>query len=240
MSRGQIKAMLYIVIFLLAAALFCVWLTGGDREDNIPEPEWELEFETTEPEVVLPLYGEPSAPPAQPTQTPAPTPSPTPAETPSITPAPLPTPTPMPTPTPTPAPERQSLGSGSFTSDTGTPMNIRADWTASVTGDTAEIELSVSLQCYAINMVGVAKSLHLCVGDEYVSLDVPAVEYSGNEAFTALLGSRKFTVSLASGESKTLPVAVEWHFGGTYGKDENGDPNVIDVVECGGSITLSR
>lgn len=243
MSKGQIKTMLFIVVFLLVIAVFLVWLTDGGRFGALtPEPAAVVEYapESSAPQsipqpVVTSKPAETEFTPSVPAATAAPAPAATPAPTPEPTPTPTPAPTPAPVPTGTP------LGSGSFQSDTGTALNITAEWSARTRDSgTAEIEVTVKLHSYALNMIAVAKSLHLCVGDEYVSLDVPAVDYAGSTELVAAIGSYTFTVPLSDGESKTLPVAVEWHFGGSYGKDADGNPKKLDVIECGGSITLTR
>ena len=240
MRRGQIKAILFIIIFLLAAAIVVAWFTDTGRESGLlPEHGTQVEYATPEPAV---SYETPAPAPAE-TPAPIPTAAPTPVPTPTPTPAPTPTPTPAPTPepTPTPTPAGVYLGSGRFTSDTGTPMNIHVDWTAYTSGSgTVDVELTVVLDCYAITMGRVNKSLNLCVGDQYVSLDVPAVDYSGREALSTPIGTHVFTLPLADGESASFPVAVEWHFNGTYGKDDEGNPVPLEVIECGGAISLAR
>lgn len=60
------------------------------------------------------------------------------------------------------------------------------------------------------------------------------MDYDGAEAINTVLAEKTFTVDLAQGESDSLTLAVEWHFGGTYGDVE------LPVIECGGSINLSR
>lgn len=240
MNRGKIKAVLFIIIFLLVIAIICAWLTDTDRHSvSLPEHGTEPVYSTPEPaQVSFEPLPETTAQP-----TPAPTPVPTPIPTTAPTPQPTPAPTPKPTPAPTPEPVPTGvyLGSGRFVSDTGTHMNIHVDWEAYTSGSgTVDVELTVTLDCYAITMGRVNKSLHICVGDQYVSLDVPAVDYSGREALSTPIGSHVFTLHLAAGESNLFPVAVEWHFNGSYGKDADGNPVPIDVIECGGTIELAR
>ncbi len=44
-----------------------------------------------------------------------------------------------------------NIGSGSFRSDTGTGLNIRADWSAAISGqDTADITVTVYADCYSL------------------------------------------------------------------------------------------
>lgn len=238
MRRGQIKTVLFLVTFLLVVAVIFVWLTDG--RDSSPTPSGGADVVYTPSETAGINTPQPESPPvhtASPTV--APTAEPTPTPTPTPTPAPTPTPTPEPTAEPTPT--GVLLNSGRFVSDTGTHLNITVDWAAYTSGSgTVDVELTVTLNCYAITMGRVAKSLNVMVGGQYVSLDVPAVDYSGKEALSTPIGSHTFTLSLADGESNSFPVAVEWQFHGSYGKDEEGNPIPVDVVECGGYIDLSR
>ena len=48
------------------------------------------------------------------------------------------------------------------------------------------------------------------------------------------LASTTFNVDLPVGSSNSYTLAVEWHFGGAYMNTP------IDVLECGGNITLVR
>ena len=222
MRRGQIKTVLFLVTFLLVVAVIFVWLTDGRDDSSTPSGGADVVYTPSETAGIKT---------PQPESTPTPTPTPTPA----------PTPTPTPEPTAEPTPTGVLLNSGRFVSDTGTHLNITVDWAAYTSGSgTVDVELTVTLNCYAITMGRVAKSLNVMVGGQYVSLDVPAVDYSGKEALSTPIGSHTFTLSLADGESNSFPVAVEWQFHGSYGKDEEGNPIPVDVVECGGYIDLSR
>ena len=229
MNKGRIKAVLFIIVFLLIVAVVCSWLTGTDKKT---EPEAESTPPSVESSNVVVIdpqatQGGTSAS----TTTPAPVVSATP------TPAPTPTPTPAPTPTPTPPPVQygESLGSGTFKSDTGTGLNLRADWSAKTVSDSKiEITIKVSVDSYAIHLQAVPYAVKLNVNGEYVSMDAPAVDYDGSAATNTVFGSKTFTVNLSSGSSANIPVAVEWHFGGTYGGEQ------VDVIECGGTISVSR
>lgn len=229
MNKGRIKAVLFIIVFLLIVAVVCSWLTGTDKKtepENEPTPP---PVESSNVVVIDPqaTQGGTSAS----TTTPAPVVSATP------TPAPTPTPTPAPTPTPTPPPAQygESLGSGTFKSDTGTGLNLRADWSAKTVSDSKiEITIKVSVDSYSLHLQAVPYAVKLSVNGEYVSMDAPAVDYDGNSATNTVFGSKTFSVTLSEGSSASIPAAIEWHFGGTYGGE------ALDVIECGGSISVSR
>lgn len=231
MNKGRIKAVLFIIVFLLVVAVICSWLTGTDK--NV-EPENEPTPPPVESSSVVVI--DPQATQSG-TSAPAATPTPAISAAPTPTPVPTPTPTPAPTPTPTPPPVQygESLGSGTFKSDTGTGLNLRADWSAKTVSDAKiEVTIKVSVDSYSLHLQAVPYAVKLSVNGEYVSMDAPAVDYDGTSATNTVFGSKTFTVSLSSGSAASIPVAIEWHFGGTYGGEE------LDVIECGGNISVSR
>ena len=224
MTRGRIKAILFIIVFLLVAAVIVSWLTGRDKPVEPPA----ITADMGTPDIVI----DDPVPSMTPIPVATPTPTPTPADTPAPTPAPTPTPTPTPTPEPTPEPipTGEELGSGSFKSTTGTWLDIRADWTARASGDSqAQITVVVSIDSYSLHLSAVPKSVNLSLAGQFVSLDAPGVDYDGSSAINTPIATKTFTVNLADAP---YSLAVEWHFGGVYG----GQP--LDVIECGGSISL--
>ena len=228
MNKGRIKAVVLIIVFLLVVAVICSWLTNTDKKDEKPADNTNPPEESSNVIVIDPNGSQSTAP----VNTPAPTPVPTPTPTP----APTPTPTPAPTPTPTPTPQYgDNLGSGTFKSDTGVPINLKADWSVkTISASQVEVTIKVSVDSYAIHLQAVPYAVKLSVNGEYVTMDAPAVDYDGSAATNTVFGTKTFTVNLSEGSSANIPVAIEWHFGGTYGGQE------IDVIECGGTISVSR
>lgn len=229
--KGKITAVLFIVVFILVVAVVCTFLTSWDKAGN-DEAQGEDDGGSSVV-VVMPTPGTTS-----PAETPAASAAistPAPTASPAGSPAPTPTPTPAPTPTPEPVYTEQDLGSGSFKSDTGAKLNIRADWSArTISSSQIEVKVKISLDSYSIHLQAVPNSVNVNLAGQYTSLDAPAVDYDGAEAINTVLAEKTFTVDLAQGESDSLTLAVEWHFGGTYGDVE------LPVIECGGSINLSR
>ena len=229
MNKGRIKAVLFLVVFLLVMAVAVNLLLDMDRERR---------------EVVhLPAAAPAAETPAEtptPVQTPAPTPVPTPAPTPVPTPAPTPdpylsAPSPTPVPTPVPVPVGQELGSGRFTSETGVGMNVRAEWRANVLDQSrVQVTVQVYLDSYSLQITEARNSLNVSVGDSYKTADTPTVNLEDNAKHETLLAATEHTVNLSDGESRSFPVQVEYYFGGTYMKKD------LPVIECGGSITLAR
>ena len=226
MARGKIKAVLFIIVFVLAVAIGCNALI--DLSEN------------KAPEVTAdPFLTTPSPDPGQsgslPLETAAPTATPIPVQTPAPTPAPTPEQTPVPVPTPTPAPVGQVLDSGSVRSQTGLPIDIRADWVATVLdSDRVQVQVTVVLESYALQIAESYQSVNVSVGDQYASCNSRAVDYDGSAKLETVLGTTTHTLYLAQGTSDSFPLAVEYHFGGTYSGEE------LPVIECGGSIVLSR
>ena len=220
MNKGRIKAVVLIIVFLLVVAVICSWLTGTDKKDEQPGENTAPPEESSSVIVIDPNGSQSTAPVTTPTPAPTPTPTPTPA----------------PTPTPTPTPQYgDNLGSGTFKSETGVPINLRADWSVKTTSASqVEVTIKVSVDSYAIHLQAVPYAVKLSVNGEYVTMDAPAVDYDGSAATNTVFGSKTFTVNLSEGSSANIPVAIEWHFGGTYGGEE------IDVIECGGTISVSR
>lgn len=232
MARGKIKAVLFIIVFVLAVAIGCNALMDLSAEK---EPEV-----TVDPYLDTPVPDEPLSS-SLPLETAAPTATPIPVQTVAPTPAPTPEPTPVPVPTlapgptPTPAPVGQILDSGSFRSQTGLPIDIRADWVATVLdSDRVQVQVTVVLESYALQIAESYQSVNVSVGDQYASCNSPAVDYDGSAKLETVLGSTSHTLYLAQGMSDVFPLAVEYHFGGTYSGEE------LPVIECGGSIMLSR
>ena len=232
MARGKIKAVLFIIVFVLAVAIGCNALIDLS-ENKAPEVTADPFLTTPSPDAgqsgSLPLEtAVPTATPI-PVQTPAPTPAPTAAPT------PVPVPTATPAPAPTPAPVGQVLDSGSVRSQTGLPIDIRADWMATVLdSDRVQVQVTVVLESYALQIAESYNAVNVSVGDQYASCNSPAVDYDGSAKLETVLGTTSHTLYLAQGTSDSFPLAVEYHFGGTYSGEE------LPVIECGGSLVLSR
>ena len=127
------------------------------------------------------------------------------------------------------------LGSGSFRSQTGLPIDLRADWVATVLdSERIQVDVTVVLESYALQIAEGYKAVNVSVGDQYASCDAPAVDYDGSAKLETVLGSTNHILYLAQGTSDSFPLAVEYHFGGVYSGEE------LPVIECGGSISLSR
>jgi len=238
MDFRRIKAVLFVVVFLLVMAVAVNLLV--DMQNTRKEVDVGI---NAPPKVTAPVQTQDVYVSEQPVNTAAPALTPAPTEQPVVIPTPLPTeivvatpaPTPTPVPTPTPIPVGQLIGNGSFRSETGVPMNIRADWSAVIEdAERVKVTVQVYLESYKINLIAVDRAVNVSVGDSYVSSGAPEVKWDQNVQIDTLMATTEHTLYLPQGSSNSFPVAVEYHFGGTYSKKE------LPVIECGGSIQLAR
>ena len=133
-------------------------------------------------------------------------------------------------------PTGTSLGSGAFRSDSGTSINIHADWNAVVSGtNTVDITVTAYVDSYSLYTTASPDVLNIAVDGQYFSLASPAIEIpTTTQPISTKINSRTVTVTLSGGETRNIPVEVIWHYRGTYGG------TYLDSIECGGNITLSR
>lgn len=226
MTTGKIKAVLAIIIVLLAVALVCSWIVS---KDSTAAPD-----DTNEPAVT-----------PEPAPTPVPTPTPTPV---LITPRPKPAATPQPTPKqaakPTPTPEPlfgapgsfsvgDTLVSARFQSLTGTSVDIEAICSATaIDADSVNVTVRVNVLSYELRSGRMP--LGISVAGQYSTIDAYPVDYSGSGLVTNELGAQNFTVHAPVGTTTNLPVNVSWQFNGEIGG------NYIPALECGGTLVVSR
>lgn len=133
-------------------------------------------------------------------------------------------------------PTGTSLGSGTFRSDSGSSINIHADWNAVVSGaGTVDITVTAFVDSYSLYTTASPEALNIAVDGQYVSLASPAIEIANtNGQVSTLINNRTFTVSLSGGETRSIPIEVVWNYRGTYGG------TYLETIECGGNVTLSR
>ncbi len=229
MDKGRIKAVIFILLFLLVMAIAITLLLDMEREKRevVHLPAESPAAVQTEPPAL-------TAAPAAPTQALPPVPTQMPA-TPAPTPVATPAPTPTPVPTPVPIPAGEELASGSFRSETGVGLNVQAEWTANVM-DAQHVRVTVQiwLDSYSLHIIQVNNCVNVSVGDSYVSANAPAVDWDDNSLHHTLLATTEHVINLADGETRSFPVQVEYQFGGVYQQQD------LPVIECGGAIEITR
>ena len=221
-TKNKIKAILFIIIFLLLVAVIIYFITGNNEREY---------YSTNRPVQTDQVF-----------ETVAPTMEAATVETPVITATPVPSPTPTPVPTPEPTAEitpepfipGEQLTQGTFKSDTGALINLRADYNVTTVSENAvNVNVSVYLEHYSLHIVE-GDTLHLALNGQYVTLHVQAIDSDDNALETSLMGTCTFTENCPQGSSASLPLNVEWQFNGSYhGVD-------LPVIECGGSIDFMR
>lgn len=231
--RGKAIFVLFVIVFLLAAAVVGTFLREQAGE---PEPP---AVETPDSEgivVVDPEAGGASTAvtPAIPSPTlPLVTAFPAPEYTPSPTQAPVSTPTA--TQLPVQTSYGQSLGSGTFRSDTGVGLNLKADWSAKTTSASqVEVTVAVSVDSYSLHLTAMPGAVNVNFDGQYVTMDAPAVDYDGSGSINTPMSSKTFSLNLSEGESSAYHIDVVWNFGGSYQDVE------LPAIECGGDFFLSR
>lgn len=223
MKLQRVIVLLLVLALVIGLEVVLMTKCSGGPETAEPtqtpaatEPAEATAAPTQPPAVTTPVpgYTSPPAPAAPnsgnnntgtstPTQAPAPTQAPTQA--------------PPPTQAPTQAPPAGTVtASNSFSSDTGTGVNMTISWTATdmgngttrltINGTVSSYSLQVMSQPVSISFSGYAKSL---MGN---SIDVSNNSISTNSLFST-------TMDVATGTSGTMNVV--WSYNGTYGSGEN-------------------
>ena len=196
---GAIVALLILVMIIIA--LVVVLRQGGGDVQESPGPDAQ----------------ESAAPSASPQEEPETEVTPTPAPTP----APTPTPTPEPTETPRPSePAQEAVGDaeGALRSDTGTGLEIRADWSLSAAeGGAARLTVRLYAESYSLQTREIWHGAVLSVGGQSYEFDTQEVDYAG-----PVLGENELGELSVELEGLSLPAeaSVTWRFQGSYGGEE--------------------
>ena len=128
-----------------------------------------------------------------------------------------------------------SLGSGTFRSDSGTPLNIHADWSAVISGpSTVDVTVTTYVDSLSLYTTAMPDTLRISFDGQYVSLGSPAIEIpKTTELVSTKINSHTVTVNLSRGETRNIPIEVIWTYHGTY------DGMYIDSIQCNGNIILT-
>ena len=167
------------------------------------------------------------------------TPTPEPTDGPMATPEPMETFKPAPEttaqPTPEPLPEETEepvivnptqLASGSFRSDTGTALNLVADWrAAAIDATTARITVTLSLESYSLDIGERRGNILTFNGEDYYFVTDPIEIAGGDFVKTQIyVWSQEIPMSELS-----FDLSVRWNLRGSYSKKE------MEAIELSGS-----
>lgn len=204
-----------LLVLLVVIVLEVVLLTRCGSEDTAtelprmtPSPTADLstpaptETPAPTPEAVIITTPAPTTPPA--TQAPA-TPEPT-AE---------PTPEPTATPAPTALPSYGTyLSSGSFSSDTGTILNMQIEWTAYDDGSgNAVIAVTGTVSSYSLYLASIYDGATISLGGYSTTSTTRAI----NQDDSAGLSSNPiFLTTLTVPKGTSGDMTVVWRYGGSY------------------------
>ena len=206
-----------LLVLLVVIILEVLLLTRCGSDDKKPEapvmtPSPTAVLSAPEPVVTVPPTPEiiMTPPPTLPPVTQAPsTPAPTPAPTPD------PTPKPTATPAPTALPSYGTyLNSGSFSSDTGTKLNMHIEWTAYDDGNgNAVIAVTGSVSSYSLYLASIYDGATITLGDYSTTSTTRAI----NQDDSAGLSTNPiFLTTLKVPLGTSGDMTVSWRYGGTY------------------------
>ena len=182
--------------------------------------------------------GKTAKPEPTPTEMPIPTAEPTPRGEVVITAAPGSTPSPVNTPSPTAdIPDNGSESglvdtSGSFRSDTGTALNLVADWECiSVSAKNVRLTITLSLESYSLS-VGERSANQLVLNGVPITYRTAALEVPSGGLSKSELYTWSETLPLMEDGSLQQDLYAFWEFSGTYSGVE------IDRLELSGHIAV--
>jgi hypothetical protein len=215
--KKSIWYVLAILVLLIAAIVASVSrLDLGGKDKDTPPSESLAPVESAAPE-------------------PTPTPESTPTPEPEVeeTPEPVNTPEPTPASTTTPIPNAGTLVSqGSFASDTGTALNIEVAWTVRTQGDTASLDIDISLNSYSLQTDALPGSIALTVNGTSYTLGSPAVHYDGKTEISTPMASKSVSIPLDADGKASADIAVTWNYRGSYGGKE------LDTISATGTASI--
>lgn len=196
---------LLIIVLIAVIGLESYLLFFRDRQQSAGTPSTVVSSVTMAPEQTQPAV---VPEPAENTPEPAPTPVPvTPEPTAVPTPEPTAVPTPEPTPEPTPAPS-----DGSFSSDTGTSLNLIVNWRAEDLGNgTTRVHVDGTVSSYSLYVTGTSVTVSFGGQTVTASGNPITLDESVSRTETGLFSA---TIDVPKGTAGTM--SVDWAYKGTY------------------------
>lgn len=202
-----------LLVVLVAAVAVCAgaFRTDGGEPQQTPTPTAEYTPTPTEtPDVTMPE----ETPENTPEVTPVPTESPVFEEKEPVVPTPEPEETPV------------AMANGSFSSSTGTGLNMKVVWESFYDAD-GSIKLRVEVYAvhYSFNTSALYNAVTVSVGGQSCAISSAEVSYDGNEQTESLLGSCTLDAPIGGAE-----MSVVWNYKGSYSGVE------LETIEATGYV----
>lgn len=217
-SAWYVILLLIVLILAIVVSVGTLFKPDGEPSDSqlSGQPSEEPQ-ETDGPDIIIDFGPEES-----------PEPTPEPEETPEPTPEPSPEPTPEPTPEATEEPVQNISASGSFSSDTGTGLNIQVDWNAYNAEDgSVRLSVDISASHYSFFTSSLYNALEVTIGGDTYYANSAEVSYDGDELQLTKMAS--FDIPVDAGSAN---IDVVWHYRGTYSGVE------LDEITASGSAWI--
>ena len=219
MDKSKIKATIIILVILVVCAVIAAFATGRTLSkksgSNTAQTAASAQTSQTPEDTQQPQDS------AQPTDTPEPSQTAQPEST------------PKPETSKAPTTSRKVSGSGSFASNTGTPLNLVVDWSAKALSDTEiQVTFEMYLNCYTINATPKPGGASITVNGQTYTASTPALQSSSATPTTVRLCTKTVTMSLAAGESLDVPGSASWAFGGKYSDVD------LTTIDAAGTMSI--
>lgn len=207
MDKHRTNVFISLVLVLLIIAAISAWATGSSIRRNAPSVSEKPEVGDNVPATPTPMPQQTAAPTAEPTSMPEPT---------------------------TAGNTRTVNESGSFSSNTGTKLNMQVNWSVTSAND-KELTLQLDLVLYSYTLsVGPHNGVLSVNGNEH-SFTSPGISYKSEQYMNAApMTSITVTVPAELGETVSIPVEASWDFYGTYGGKDIGKITASDTITIQG------
>jgi hypothetical protein len=226
----KIKKGRLVLIFAILIAIVVLEISLLSRCSRAASGETAQGLMTPSPTQVIITPAPTPEPTAEPTDSPAPTgtPAPTVSPAPTETPEPSPTPTPEPTAAPTATPSYGTVvAQGSFSSETGTAMNMNVSWVAYDTGDgNAVVAVTGTVTSYSMQLTTIYNGVTVDLAGYSATCNTSPIYIEENNYTVSPLFYTTVTVPLGTAGD----MSVSWRYGGSYGG------TALDTVTASGYV----
>lgn len=211
MDKHRTNVFISLVLVLLIIAAISAWATGSSILRGAPD--------VSKKPTVSDNASAASTPTPQQTAVPTTAPSAKPVQTPE----------------PTPVGSTRTVNeSGSFSSNTGTKLNMQVNWTVTSANDKElTLKLDLVLNSYTLS-VGPHNGVVSVNGSDH-SFTSPGVSYKSEQHMnSAPMTSLTVTIPAELGQTVSIPVTASWDFYGTYGGTDIGKITASDTITIQG------